>query len=89
MVDTKYGLVPYETANTANKIKIGVTIAKQLAEALEWDKIPMVIDNLEAITANNSAFNTDTQVIGLVADDLPAKKLYLEEPKQEQMFFEN
>ena len=82
MVQTENGLVPYETVNTANKIKVGVKIANQLAKALSWDSVPMVIDNCEAITRNNRTFETDAQIISLVADDGLSKIIHAEESKQ-------
>lgn len=69
MVQTQNGLVPYNTANTASKIKIGVKLANQLANALGWNNIPLVIDNCESITDNNRTFETNAQVISLVAKD--------------------
>jgi hypothetical protein len=71
LVESEQGLlVPYETANTASKIKIGVRIANLLADALGWNKLPMVIDNAEAVTRNNRHFDTEAQIITLVADDI-------------------
>jgi len=71
LVESEQGLlVPYETANTASKIKIGVKLANLLTEALGWNKLPMVIDNAEAVTRSNRIFDTDTQIITLVADDI-------------------
>lgn len=71
LVESEQGLlVPYETANTASKIKIGVKISSLLADALGWNKLPMVIDNAEAVTRSNRYFETDAQIITLVADDL-------------------
>lgn len=70
MVEAEQGLVPYETANTESKIKIGVKLADLLSDAFGWSKSPMVIDNAEAVTKNNRDFETDAQVITLVADDL-------------------
>jgi len=71
LVESEQGLeVPYETANTASKIKIGVKISNLLADALGWNKLPMVIDNAEAVTRSNRHFDTDTQIITLVADDI-------------------
>jgi hypothetical protein len=76
LVESEKGLlVPYETANTASKIKIGVKIASLLADALGWNKLPMVIDNAEAVTKSNRYFDTDAQVITLVADDLTSDKI--------------
>lgn len=85
MVETENGVVPYETANTANKIKIGVRIANLLAKALDWNNAPMVIDNCEAITAKNRVFDTKAQLITLVADDLPPKELLKDKPQQVQL----
>jgi len=76
LVESEQGLlVPYETANTASKIKIGVKISNLLADALGWNKLPMVIDNAEAVTKSNRYFDTDAQVITLVADDLTSDKI--------------
>lgn len=71
MVDSENGLVPYETANTANKIKTGIKIIKSLANAFKWNVLPMVIDNCEAIDETNRKdekyWDTDQQIISLVA----------------------
>ncbi len=76
LVESEQGLlVPYETANTASKIKIGVKISNLLADALGWNKLPMVIDNAEAVTKSNRYFETDAQVITLVADDLATNEI--------------
>jgi hypothetical protein len=81
MVEAEQGLVPYETANTESKIKIGVKLSNLLSEAFGWSKSPMVIDNAEAVTKNNREFETDAQVITLVADDLQ----FTEEIKNERV----
>jgi hypothetical protein len=81
MVEAEQGLVPYETANTESKIKIGVKLSNLLSEAFNWSKSPMVIDNAEAVTRNNREFETDAQVITLVADDLQ----FAEEIKNERV----
>jgi len=75
LVESEQGLlVPYETANTASKIKIGVKIANLLGDNLGWNKLPMVIDNAEAVTRSNRYFETDAQVISLIADDLNSEQ---------------
>jgi len=76
LVESEQGLeVPYETANTASKIKIGVKISNLLADALGWNKLPMVIDNAEAVTRSNRHFETDAQIITLVADDVTEEQM--------------
>jgi hypothetical protein len=90
LVESEQGLlVPYETANTASKIKIGVKISNLLADALGWNKLPMVIDNAEAVTRSNRQFETDAQVITLVADDLTPNNIPLiNNEQQAQMSLE-
>ncbi len=76
LVESEQGLlVPYETANTASKIKIGVKISNLLADALGWNKLPMVIDNAESVTRSNRHFETDAQIITLVADDVTEEQM--------------
>lgn len=70
MIDTPNGPVPYETANTESKIKVGVKLASLLSTHLGWQKSPIIIDNLEAVTEDNRIFEVSNQVIGLVASSL-------------------
>ncbi len=72
MIETPNGLVPYETANTESKVKVGVKLASLLSEHLGWQAGPIVIDNLESVTENNRNFLVPNQIIGLVASDIEA-----------------
>jgi len=63
--------VPYETTNTASKIKLGVNIIDILVDKLGMERPAIIIDNSEAITSNNRTFATASQIICLVASDEP------------------
>lgn len=88
MVEAEQGLVPYETANTESKIKIGVKLSNLLSDAFGWSKSPMVIDNAEAVTKSNRDFETDAQVITLVADDIEFAEQFKNERTQGQQSLE-
>lgn len=70
MVKAEQGLVPYETANTESKVKVGVKLADLLSDAFGWIKSPVIIDNAESLDENNrdfELFDTDAQMIFLIA----------------------
>jgi hypothetical protein len=57
--------VPYDRTNTASQIKIGVKLIEAIRRQKSYPKLPIIIDNAEAVVARD--FNTDSQVICLIA----------------------
>lgn len=66
---TPAGPIPYETTNTERKIKLGLQIIDALGKGLHIEPLPVVVDNAEAITDSNRNFETDLQLILMVAQD--------------------
>jgi hypothetical protein len=69
MIETDKGEVPYATANTEAKIRIGVKLADRIAEHLGIERLPMWIDDCEHITKSNRVFDSKSQIIMLIADE--------------------
>lgn len=79
-VETDNG-APYANANTEWQIKAGVRIIRILEQKLGYKSPVVLIDNAEAITADNRVYDYDGQIVSLVAQGVEFRNTVDEEAR--------